>query len=170
MIATGTGTTARTPVAVVREVESYTLTLKALDRDGKPTPHFMAKLGSYSYGAFDREQTIDPDGTVHLRAARGHYVLTTEVRRSNKSDDLVVAPWLDLSADRAITVHARTTKPAMVTVQRKNASLVFGTIGYVALPDKGGFIAQWMETPDLSVVGTAQIGPDAPEGRFTGAQ
>jgi hypothetical protein len=168
VIATGTGASVRTPVAVVREVESYNVTVTALDRNGKATSDFMALAGSYE--GHNPEYSVDADGTMHIRAPRGHYVLATEVRNGQDGTDLVTAPWVDLFADRVITVDARAAKPVTVTVDRANASLVAGTIGSVILPDGGGFLAGWIETPDLSKVGTAQIGPDAPAGRFTGGQ
>jgi subtilisin family serine protease len=171
VVATGTDTTVRTPIAVVREVESYDLTVTALDRDGKPTSRFVANLGSYDSSL--TEQTVDPDGTVHIRAPRGHYVMDAEIIGGDdgaQTTDQVVAPWLDLTANRAMTVDARTTKPVTVTVERKNASLVFSTIGYTALPYKSGVFGGWLGADDLSRVGTAQIGPDAPKGRFVGAQ
>ena len=110
--------------------------------------------------------------TAQRTSARhgGHYVLDAEVRNGQDGSDLVTAPWVDLSADRAVTVDARTARPVTVTVERLNASLVAGTVGFVVLPDSGGFIAGWIDTPDLAKVGTAQIGPDAPASRFTGGQ
>lgn len=171
VVATGAGTTVRTPVGVVREAESYDLTLNALDRDGKPTTNFSAQLGGYE-GLVTPERTVEPDGTLRLRVPRGHYVLTAEVRGGGAGSriDVVVAPWMDLSADRKLTIDARTTKPVTVAVQRRDAALVLSTIGHVSTAVGGGQLRNWIEAPDLSLVGTAQLGPDAPAGRFVGGQ
>jgi subtilisin family serine protease len=171
VVATATDTTVRTPLAVVREVESYDLTVTPLDRDGNLTTNSTTQLGSYD-PLVKYEQTVDPDGTVHYRAPRGHYVLSAEILSGQDgagTTDQVTAPWLDLSADQAITVDARTTKPVTVTVERTSASFVSGVIGYDTVAPDGGVSGGWTDITDISKVGTAQIGPDAPAGRFAGA-
>jgi hypothetical protein len=171
VVATGPGgTVVRTPVAVVREAESYDVTVTALDRDGKPVTDFTPRMGGYE-GNVQIDQSVNPDGSVRLRAPKGHYVLDTvigdeEVEGGPK--DIVIMPWLDLSAARKITVDARTTKPVKVGVERKDAAVASSNFGYLTAAGDGGAAESWVEGGDLSTIRTAQLGPDAPKDKFAG--
>jgi subtilisin family serine protease len=168
VVATGPGGTAvRTPVAVVREVESYDVTVDALDRAGKPAANFMPRLGSYA-GAVTIDQTANPDGSIRFRAPRGRYVMDADIAGDGGTHDIIMMPWLDLSADRKITVDARATKPIKVGVEREDATMASSVTGAVTMADDGGTSQSWTEGGDLSKVRAAQLGADAPADRFAG--
>lgn len=167
VVATGSGTTVRTPVAVTLEEESYDLTVTPLDRDGEVSADAQIMLGGYS-GMTDYFPTPNPDGTVTVRAPRGRYHLSVDIRTGDGTD-FVVVPWLELSGDHAITVDARTAGPVVPSVERADADLVTAVTGFVVLGPTGGFTAAWVDTAGTDLR-TAQHGPSGPADRFFGAQ
>jgi hypothetical protein len=136
-----------------------------LDRDGEVTGQFGAMLGSYE--TFQTAApVVNPDSSMRFRVPRGQYNLAAEVRAADDAVDFVVMPWLEVSADRSVTLDARTTRPVAATVSRPGAALATSVTGFVALTGDGGFGAGWVDT--AGVTRTAQLGPDAPVDRFFG--
>lgn len=171
VVATGDGTVVRTPIAVSREAESYDVKVSVLDRDGKPATKFQVLLGSYDGRLYFNPS--NPDGTVTLRAPRGRYNLAIDIRTGEGDEeraDFLVAPWLDVTADRAVTADARTTKPVKPEVEREDAGMVTSTTGFIALFAGGGADRSWVDDEGRHDLRTAQLGPDAPANRFLGAQ
>ena len=81
MTATGGGQSVRTAAAVQREVESYDVTLKFIDRDGKPAKNYNADLTGISGLGEDKWSTpYDEDGTVTIRVPKGGYILNAGTR------------------------------------------------------------------------------------------
>ncbi|MDT0306067.1 S8 family serine peptidase [Streptomyces sp. DSM 44917] len=175
VVATGAdGTSVTTPLGVVREAESYDVTIHVLGRDGRPSGDFSVMPGAYAGQLPGVEPVSDPSGTVRLRLPRGAYTLTTEIRegdpRQGGTLDLVIAPWIEIAGDRTLTVDARTARPVAVDVEREDASLVHAAFGMAAAGEDGGVFWTMIDAPDLDRVRTAQLGPDAPAGRFTGGR
>lgn len=83
---TGGGTVVRTPVEVVREVESYDVTVSMLDRTGNPTDRFGAMPGGC--GTFSAAMpTTDTDDSMRFRVPRGQYNLAAELRADDSRMD-----------------------------------------------------------------------------------
>ncbi|NUS53889.1 MAG: S8 family serine peptidase, partial [Streptomycetaceae bacterium] len=127
--ATGGGQRVRSAVGVVREVESYDLTLKATGRDGKPasgTDLTIAGLDSgRTYRPYDSGDK-DRDGRVTVRLPKGRYLLDTRIERTiGGHDELswLVTPGLVMDRDRALTLDARTARPVHLTASDTRAKL-----------------------------------------------
>ncbi|MEU6081399.1 S8 family peptidase [Streptomyces sp. NPDC047108] len=119
--ASGGGQTVRTPAAVDREVESYDLTLKTLDRGGKPTGKYGTDLDGLSGLAAGKSFEPHSDsGTVTVRVPKGRYLLSSSVLVDEddmtKGIDWINQPRLDVTRKTTVTVDARTAKPVDIRV------------------------------------------------------
>jgi subtilisin family serine protease len=121
--ATGGGQSVRTPIAVNREVESYTVTVKFLDHNGAPTEN-------YFYRFVDVNNPVaylpyDPSGTVNVRLPKGEYYFEATVQTQKAEFDYLNAnfaePAFQVTGDGALTVDARAAKPVGFTVDKPNA-------------------------------------------------
>ncbi|MER5888700.1 S8 family serine peptidase [Streptomyces sp. NPDC001941] len=119
--ATGGGQSVRTAAAVVREVESYDLTVRHLGADGKDTTTYFDFLvgltgNARGYQAFLSGQS----GPVKIRVPKGRYVLNGSTYLDPSSPTGGVAwlarPDLTVTGDTTVTSDARTAKPVDITV------------------------------------------------------
>ncbi|MFF7814633.1 serine protease [Streptomyces sp. NPDC007945] len=97
--------------------ETFTLTLRHLDRKGAPTDAYATRVvGVSGAGESVEERPHDSSGTVTLRLPRGRYLLDSELFPLAKGAgvDWLVQPRLDLDHDTAVTLDARTTSPVDV--------------------------------------------------------
>ncbi|GGV26869.1 hypothetical protein GCM10010293_25750 [Streptomyces griseoflavus] len=153
VVATGGGQSVRTAAAVQREVESYDLTLKFLDRAGRPTADHVAGLvGMSGLGAGQWSQIHDADGTATVRMPRGGYVLDAGILVGSDPErfegaDWIAQPKLDLTRNTAITLDARKAKPVSITVPAKSARPEFASAGYtVDTPDASMTFSWWLDS------------------------
>ncbi|MFM9580800.1 S8 family serine peptidase [Streptomyces caniscabiei] len=170
--ATGGGQRVRSAVGVVREVESYDLTLKATGRDGKPasgTDLTIAGLDSgRTYRPYDSGDK-DGDGRVTVRLPKGRYLLDTRIERTTGGHDelsWLVTPGLVMDRDRALTLDARTARPVHVTAPDTRAKLrgaqtVIAAHGADPAYDYAGYV-----DTDSDRIYLAQAGPAAPAAGF----
>ncbi|MDO0916701.1 S8 family serine peptidase [Streptomyces sp. DT2A-34] len=155
--ATGAGQSVRTAAAVQREVESYKVTLDYIGRDGKPDP--TAYSGLFGYGGLAKGRNfltaLDGSGTATLRVPKGTYLLDTWMWGDGL--DWVLQPKLSVTKDVSVTLDARTTKTADITVPDPKAKPFSAAIGYSYDPAQfgGGFIL-----PSLKDVRIAHLGAD----------
>ncbi|MFE0174428.1 S8 family serine peptidase [Streptomyces sp. NPDC059002] len=143
VVANGGGQSVRTAAAVDREVESYTLTLKYLGRDGQPTKNYDVSLQGITGLADGKDLSpYDASGTVKVRVPKGGYIVDSNVvvdpDDGTKGIDWLAQPKLDVTKDTTVTVDARTAKPVDITVPDAAAK------GVLASPD------YTVETADFS--------------------
>ncbi|WP_027344255.1 S8 family serine peptidase [Hamadaea tsunoensis] len=138
LTATAGDTVVRTPVAVDKEVESYTVTLVHHDRSGG-TPSFYGTQMALRNSDVEAPGVWGPDpgDTETLRLPRGHYSLTSYMGHSGdgpKGDQtgaysvLMGQPDIDVSHDQTIVLDARTAQPVSVTVPRADAAQAYGAV------------------------------------------
>ncbi|MDN0195390.1 S8 family peptidase [Streptomyces sp. S.PNR 29] len=170
--ATGDGQTVRTAAAVQREVESYDLTLKFIDRDGKPASNYSALLAAVSGLGADRFYSpYDADGTVTVRVPKGGYVLDSSVYVGNdpevwKGADWIAQPKLNVTKNTTVTVDARKAKPVDITVPDAAAKPEFAAPMYdVTTADSGFGFGYLLESYDN--FRTAHLGPQITDGSLT---
>nr|WP_257041989.1 S8 family peptidase [Streptomyces sp. TLI_55] len=138
--ATGGGQTVRTGAAVQREVESYDLTVKHIDKDGKPTADYNTVAFGYTGLAKDRayQVTIDESGTTKMRLPKGTYVLDAWIAKDwvtfKGGLDWVMQPKLSLTKNLSVTIDARKTKAADITVPDASATPLSAMINYFYEP------------------------------------
>ncbi|MFI9123944.1 serine protease [Streptomyces bikiniensis] len=153
-----------TAVAAARVPETYTLTIRHLDRQGAATDAYQTRVtGISGPGASEAVTPHDDSGTVTVRLPEGRYLLDSTVvgREEGSGTDWIVQPRLDLDRDTTVTVDARTTAPVDVRPQDPEARFL-SRLGAVEVTHGGTTrFANVMAGPGLRV---AHLGPDAEPG------
>ncbi|WP_217144564.1 S8 family serine peptidase [Streptomyces sp. AC627_RSS907] len=128
-------TTARTSLGVIREVESYDLTIKHLDVRGK-----AAADGSTTIHGLDTDvytnAADERDGEATLRLPKGRYVLDGRIWTPDTGGSLLFQPKFALTKDTTVVMDARKAKPVRITVPDRAATSVGTAIHFLA-PDYG---------------------------------
>ncbi|MFE1287352.1 S8 family serine peptidase [Streptomyces sp. NPDC058751] len=170
--ATGSGQTVRTAAAVQREVESYDVTLKFLDRDGKAARYYNAGLtGIAGLGKGKETMPYDEDGTVTARVPKGTYILNTSVYAGDDPEkfegaDWLVQPKLNVGKNTTITLDARKAKPVDITVPAAGVKSEFASVDYtLEAGDSSYGYGWWLDSYDN--FRTAHIGPQVTDGSMT---
>jgi len=170
--ATAAGTSVVTGIGVNKEVESYTLKLRATGPDGKPTPPsvFVFGLADSSFNFYDTDQD-----ELSVRLPKGDYILEGSqfVPDPNDPDKgsfySIVQPNLQLTGNTSTDLDARLAKPVTVTVPNAEAKLAVGSLGYQRRTADGhGGLDSSLLLFDFADVYTAQVGPDLPPEQLTG--
>jgi subtilisin family serine protease len=169
--ATGGGQSVRTAAAVVREVQSYDLTLKFINRDGTPAKYYSASLvGLSGLGNGGYFSPYDPSGTVKIRVPKGGYVLDSGIfvdpEDFTKGADWLAQPKLDISKNTSITIDARTAKPVDITVPDTGAVSSFAAPTYsVETPDGGASFTWFLDS--FANFRSAHLGPQITDGSLS---
>ena len=113
----------RTPIGIVREVESYDLTVDALDRDGQPA-ETVVLLTDVATGVI-RDLPL-PGGSSTLRLPKGRYDLATSSFSTPDPGErgtatLMTHPDLPLDRNTSVTLDARKALPVRAVVDSKKA-------------------------------------------------
>ncbi|MGW6739425.1 S8 family serine peptidase [Streptomyces sp. NPDC055025] len=162
--ASGGGQSVRTSFGVVREAESYDLTVKFIDTKGKP-----ARAGAMVYGHsgdfWEDLFEADGDGTAKIRVPRGSYLIEAPVetpRGSKPGSDiaLMVAPKLSVTANSTVTFDARKAKPVSITPP-ESATNVAAYLNYSLELRSGGLGSSWF-LDSFTGFRTAQVGAALP--------
>ncbi|WP_406164035.1 S8 family peptidase [Streptomyces sp. NBC_00882] len=160
----------RTAFGVVREAEAYDLTLKFLDRGGKPVSAPLTEILGYS-GTYWTTDLKDSEqiskGVYRVRVPRGDYVVDT-VMEDARGTSALVRPRLSLTGDTTVVFDARKAKPAGITAPQ-GAKMSDGQLNLaVGTGDTGGephnSTLFWGTFKNLR---TATLGPTAPAGRLS---
>ncbi|MFJ4710961.1 S8 family peptidase [Streptomyces sp. NPDC088785] len=165
--ATGDGQTVRTAAAVQRETESYDVTLKHLGGDGKPLSTYLSDLIGYTGLAKEQVFSAEPSdsGTVTLRVPRGDYLLDAWLAKDvvdfKGGVDWFVQPKLSVTKNVTLTLDARKTKKADITVPDTAAKPLSASIGYTYDPAELSLSLQLGSFADIRM---ANLGADVPSG------
>ncbi len=172
VVATGAGQSVRTAAAVEREVESYTVTLKVLDRAGKATANYSTSLSGLTGLGKDRSfAPYEADGTVSVRVPKGGYVLDASVfvgadPEKWQGADWLAQPKLDVTRNTTVTLDARKAEPVKVTVPGKAAKAQFASADYtIETNDSSVSYGWWLE--NYSGFRTAHLGPQITNGTLS---
>lgn len=134
--AKGGGQSVRTAAAVQREVESYDVTVKHIDREGKPAPEYNSVLLGHSGLATDLsfQVPLAESGTTRMRLPKGTYLLDAWIAKDwvnlEGGLDWLVQPKLSVTRNTSVTIDARTTKSADITVPDTRAEQVLAASSY----------------------------------------
>jgi subtilisin family serine protease len=165
VVATSGDLTVVTPMGVVREEESYDLTIPVIARDGSPASDYEINL--FGYDRFLAKRLFDPSGTVKIRLPRGRYLVSSRILTGENEFDVVARPFLDLARAQSVTLDARKATPVTATVRRPEVNRLHSVVGInLKLGDSGYTAGYWM--PGEGVLRSAHVGPDAPPGRVAG--
>ncbi|MBD0671526.1 serine protease [Streptomyces sp. CBMA156] len=117
------GGTALGGTAFAAEPETYTLTIKHLDRAGQPVRPYRTHVAGIFEAGPERvfaEEEVDAAGVTTVRLPKGRYLLDSTLSSGGPGTgapywtDWIVQPRLDLDRDTTVTVDARTTAPVDV--------------------------------------------------------
>ncbi|MFB7473819.1 serine protease [Kitasatospora sp. NPDC056184] len=103
--------------ASAAEAETYTLTIRHVDRAGHaPERYSTTVTGISGPGAGELVSPYDASGTTTVQLPKGRYLLESSLFTRVQADgtDWIVQPRLDLDRDTTVTVDARTTAPVDV--------------------------------------------------------
>jgi hypothetical protein len=138
--ATGDGQSVRTAAAVQREVESYDLTIKHIGRDGKPTGNYYPDLIGYAGLGKGSSVLVRPSasGTTTVRLPKGTYLLNDWIAKDSVTFkgglDWLLQPKLTITKNTTVTVDARKTKAADISVPDRGAKPLSAMIDYMYDP------------------------------------
>ncbi len=111
----GAGDDLAIPLALIREVESYDLTVRHLDRDGEPTDQWFATLVPHagSLGSPWIDPPTSGPADVVLRLPKGLYALESFIYSDEEPFDFVrmLAPHQLLDADRLLVLDGSAAVP-----------------------------------------------------------
>ncbi|AWW41536.1 S8 family serine peptidase [Streptomyces cadmiisoli] len=163
LVADGGGQRTRTAAAVVREAEVYDLTIKNLDRDGRPAADFQTLL--YRLDDFFRTEITHDSGSTTLRLPKGSYSLDSFIPHQPapgpmRGLDWVSRPLLELTADTTLTFDAGTAQPLTVEVPDRKAERSDLAVGYHI--DAGHGHGLNLNSGTLADFRTAHLGPSVP--------
>jgi hypothetical protein len=157
---------------VQREVESYDVTLKFLDRAGKPATNYVASLAGLSGLGADRwYQPYEADGTVTVRVPKGGYVLDTGIfvgsdPETYEGADWLAQPKLNVTKNTTITLDARKAKPVKITVPAKGVKPEFASADYTVETRNSAYaFGWWLDSYDN--FRSAHLGPQVTDGSLS---
>ncbi|MDW4907066.1 S8 family peptidase [Streptomyces sp. ADMS] len=138
--ATAGAQSVRTAAAVNREMESYDVTIRHIDKAGQPTGEYNTIVEGYSGLAAARGYQVPTSatGSTTMRLPRGTYLLDAWIAKDFTKPDLggegldwVVQPTLAVTRNTSVTIDARTTKAADITVPDAAAKPQSAMVSYV---------------------------------------
>jgi subtilisin family serine protease len=154
------------PLAVSREVESYDLTLRTLDRSGAPSIDWTGGIVGMENRTWQSVEPSAGGGDVTLRLPRGRYAYETFIFSDDPEEPLtrILAPNQQLSADKLLVLDASRATPLTITPPRAGLENLMTEQTWQISAENGGFASGLMGG---GVTGTflyvAEIEPLAPE-------
>ena len=121
------GVRVETPLGVDREVESYDVTLKVVNRDGTPSlDHFITLDNLDTFDYFDVYQA---QATQVVRLPKGRYGVVAWISvGADQSTSMLTQSELVVDRARTVTVDARRAKPVRVIAPKAGAGAVIAAI------------------------------------------
>ncbi|WP_285777374.1 S8 family serine peptidase [Microtetraspora sp. NBRC 13810] len=162
LIATGDGdVSVSTPLAVDKEIESYDLTLRHLDRDGQPTSEYFTAVARIDVPAEDWAPIFIENGqsTVTLRLPKGRWLIDS---RSIFAEHvtMLVHPGLELSEARTVDLDARLGREISVNSPTPSATLLQSEASHQGtLPDGAQYTFTFLGRSFERML-SAQLGPE----------
>ncbi|MFC8347852.1 S8 family peptidase [Streptomyces sp. NPDC057280] len=164
---TAAPTAVRTAFGVIREAEAHDLTLKFLDRGGRPVSAPLTEILAYS-GTYWTTNLRDSEqiskGVYRVRVPRGDYVVDT-VLEGAEGTSALVRPRLSVTGDTTVVFDARRAKPVGITAPR-GAKMSDGQLN-VAVGTGSGSHNSTLFWGTFKNLRTATLGPAAPAGRLS---
>ncbi|WP_416986365.1 S8 family serine peptidase [Streptomyces sp. T028] len=157
------GTSVRTAFGVEREAESYNLTIKQLDDEGKPSGNGWTMINGR-----DSDYTADladSDGEVTVRLPKGSYALTGILGGGAESavDSYFLAPAVELDKDTTVVMDAREAESAAITMPDTEAANNHAQLVPGYTDTDGNALDAWAvyAYPDFQSFKVAHVGPEA---------
>lgn len=135
LVATGNnGTSVQVPLGVDKEVESYDLTVRMIDRTGAELPANSENAMAVLQSLEDRSVLYDVVGSGKVRLPAGRYAVMSFVHTPipgspQRSRTAIAEPELNLTASRTLTLDARQGVRSTVAVEGDKAKRDVGVSG-----------------------------------------
>ncbi|MFJ4844261.1 S8 family peptidase [Streptomyces sp. NPDC088733] len=171
VVATGGGQNVRTAAAVIRESESYNLTITNLDRTGHAAPAFDTIVTGLDGLGAPWELTA---GTTTVRVPKGTYSVDSLIMKMKadgktpQSVDWLTRPLVKITGDTALTFDARTAKPFVFKLPDSAARQADLSVGYVLSNGTDGSGLSY-DAGTLTDFRTAHVGPELTSSQFQAA-
>lgn len=176
VIAAGQGadTTVRTAFGVVREAEAHDLTLKFLDRGGKPVSSPLTEIfghsGDYWTTELNDSQQI-AKGVYKVRVPRGDYVVDTVMSAAEggtraEGATALVRPKLSITRNTTVTFDARKARPVDITPPSGGGKMLDGFLNFGVSTASGAHNTTLFWGP-FTNRRTATLGPAAAPGKLS---
>ncbi|MDX3521150.1 S8 family peptidase [Streptomyces scabiei] len=153
-------TTARTSLGVVREVESYDLTLKHLDLKGKALGDALTSIYGLDNDIWT-EASDEKDGEVTIRLPKGRYALEGVLRTVSTGGSVLLHPKFALTRDTTLVMDARKTKPVRITVP-DGAARPAGAMFFLHVDVNDKPYTSVYDVPSFGSIRVGQLGAPAP--------
>ncbi|MFJ2561739.1 S8 family peptidase [Streptomyces sp. NPDC087568] len=157
--ATGGGQSVRTAAAVQREVESYDVTVKYINRPGQKAVHLTDLIDTSSPNPWGYSSESSAT-TVKIRVPKGTYVLDSLSMKdpaSNKGGaDWLIQPKLSVTKNTTVTLDLTKAKAADITVPDAKAKPLYVAVSYTYGPAAFG---NSIFAPSFRDLRVAHVGP-----------
>ena len=163
VVARSGDTVASTPLAVNKEVESYTLTLRHLGRDGAAPEDYTSVL--VGLDEFGLQFVYDPDGTAEVRLPKGRYGLVSYLFGSEDAT-MLAQPELVVAEDTELTVDARAARPVRMTVPDRSATPVLVDLSANFMIDEFSSALFGLGSDSFTGIHSGQLGRPVAADRF----
>jgi subtilisin family serine protease len=161
VVATGADEVVRTPVVIVREAESYNLTLNHIQRPGAPSGNYSTTITYYDTD--EQIQPYEPDGSVTVRLPKGRYLIDSSA--GGPTFDWLVRPSLVLDKDTTVDLDFRLAQPIKITAPDPTTRVIGARVAYTHRTGTGATMGRGSSSggdASLNRMRLAQVGPPAP--------
>jgi hypothetical protein len=160
---TAGGTRVTTPVGLIREASTHTLTLHHLGFTGQPTLNYVSTIVGldtpYQYDF--RNALSDETSDITVKVPQGRYAIVSTLF-AEEDDDLAVSvlaqPSLNVSGDTELTLDARAGKPVAVSVPDAGAVRSGSAVTVGIRNGSNGWVSYGSLVGGRVAVHTAQLG------------
>ncbi|HEV2782758.1 MAG TPA: S8 family serine peptidase [Actinophytocola sp.] len=156
LTATAGDVVVHTSVGAYVEPEMYDLTVTGIARDGRPAAVISwAELWSLQTGQFTQRFYSQDSNTVTFRVRPGTYSLVGYLATADAANTFalevatVAEPQLEITADRALTLDARTANPITLDTPKPAAPTTF-TLSYHRDSEDRNFHSSFTLSPPIS--------------------
>lgn len=162
VVASGAAAVLTTPVAIIKEVESYDLTVANLGLDGQPAGSAATLI--FGLDSFFFDVVGDVDGRPTLRVPKGRYLLESYVPTNGELGTAqLVQPLAVISADTTIELDARQARPFAVDFERDAVAWKAGLVSYIRRSTYTLRSTFYLGDSGLDNLTTAHFGPEVGE-------
>lgn len=160
------GIVVRTPGLVVREVESYNLTVQSIGLDGKAPANAMvnvaAKTSAKIWAPYDND--TDGDYRATLRLPKGRYLVDDWIWDGGEKYAMLVAPHVSLTKDTTLVFDQRKAKKVTIKAPVPGAAGPYPLVRYASNGSERAY--DYSQAVDATGITLAQVGPNAPADSF----
>jgi len=158
--ATSGTTELRSVFTLTKEHETHALTVKVLDREGRPAAGSLVTVLDVDRDAGEYLFAPDGTGTARVRPGRHHLDvhIVTEAADGTFDHTFVARPLLNVTGDETVVLDAREGRPVAVDPPRRGASSALAAVGLVRTTPSGGTVSSLVTAGSFERIRTAEVG------------